>query len=1602
MASKSAILRLVPLLTDRLSAANSLRLNQTVEIINDDGQAILADVLHKLYPSLKQAASLTAFRQFRAEIKRAAREGGVQLSIKTDGQTRTPPSNRTVSFESENRIVEEVKRMVDAEVGDIERLPQDVAVEPHRFFVSYAHDDARPKTELLRSLQPLLKTHSRATFELWTDTEILPGKLWRTEIQNALEGCDFGLLLVSPAFLASQFITKEELQYLLEYKRVIPVALKPVLFDGTMNLKGLEDRQIFFDTGHKTFADRTTGKTRDAFALQLFRKISALLLEPKRSPVKPPEHKVQSSPVANNEAIGTYDVTISAQCSSEQVRVARLASTLLPKKTRFEHHLRLAIGDFDEEGFVHTEGVLSTMSKGLEATPQIDPTRRKDAVEFLTEWIEDEKAPPYGALLSEYGMGKTTTCKALARELLSRREKGERVHLPIYLDLRYIGESAKDTLVLKEILELIIKRSWKSGPDDAKLSAKEIIDLVQHENAFVIWDGLDEVLVHLENHAGQMFTRQLFRILPPSRKNEPRRGRMLISCRTHYFRTLRDQQNHFRAEDRDNVREEDYRAPFVLLPFTPDQIRQYIQHTLPGENPDRVMAALSAVHNLTEMAQRPYTLSLIAEQFAHIEQWKAEGRRVTGLMLYRHMVRSWLERDQGKHQLTPDHKQALMEHFAAKLWGSGAHFGSVEDLEQWLIDFLESHPQLAAHYKLKDPTLLKEDLRTATFLVRDGDDQFRFAHTSLQEYFLAGYLRRALVERKPEAWDLPRISPEAMDFLGQWLEDEGRRDAVLATLDRLRDSYNPRASKLAFTYFLFAVRKGYPSPSPAGFQLPGADLTGWEISGSRMVPLLLVGINLKGTRLWNSKWRDCNMDGAELDDADALRAEFLRCHLPESSWRGAALEATVLRDCEMSHARFTEARYRGAQYLRCELDGAVSLPAGRPQALYAMSTGPKQEDTEDPKQHARVALAAGHQDSVRSCAWSPDGLRIVSASDDHTLRIWDAKLGTCLTALEGHRGSVLGCAWSPDGLWIASASFDKTLRIWDAKLGTSLSTLQGHQDFVYCCAWSPDGLRIVSASWDKTLRIWDAKSGNSMATLQGHQNYVRCCAWSPDGLRIVSASDDKTLRIWDAKSGTSLAILQGHEDSVRGCAWSADGLRIVSASEDKTLRIWNAKSGTSMATLQGHQNYVYACAWLADGLRIVSASRDNTLRIWDAKSCTSLATLEGHQDCVWGCAWSPDGLRIVSASNDKMLRIWDAKSGTSLATLEGHQDSMLSCAWSPDGLRIVSASDDKTLRIWDAKSGTSLAILQGHEDSVRGCAWSADGLRIVSASEDKTLRIWNAKSGTSMATLQGHQNFVLGCAWSPDGLRIVSASADNTLRIWDAKSGTSLAKLEGHQGYVSDCAWSPDGLRILSASADKTLRIWDAKSGTNLATLDEHQNSVLGCAWSPDGLRIASASWDKTLRIWDAKSGTSLATLEGHQGYVSDCVWSPDGRRILSASADKTLRIWDAKSGTSLATLHGHQDCVNSCAWSRDGLRIVSASVDGTLRTWDATTGVEIAPRIYQFDSSWCSIDHQNNKIVACDDEAWRYVGWVVPDTVNGLPEWLPAETFGPLPVVGS
>lgn len=144
-------------------------------------------------------------------------------------------------------------------------------------FVSYAHSDSADVERLRAVLEPLFKASARYQFANWSDHAILPGEFWRVEIEKALEKARFGLLLLSPQFLASSFISKEELPKLLAKAMLVPVALHTIPLDGSIDLKGLQDRQIFRDSKGRAFGQCRTANDRRDFALELFGKIHKLL-----------------------------------------------------------------------------------------------------------------------------------------------------------------------------------------------------------------------------------------------------------------------------------------------------------------------------------------------------------------------------------------------------------------------------------------------------------------------------------------------------------------------------------------------------------------------------------------------------------------------------------------------------------------------------------------------------------------------------------------------------------------------------------------------------------------------------------------------------------------------------------------------------------------------------------------------------------------------------------------------------------------------------------------------------------------------------------------------------------------------------------------------------------------------------------------------------------------------------------------------------------------------------------------------------------------------------------------------------------------------------
>jgi WD40 repeat protein len=87
------------------------------------------------------------------------------------------------------------------------------------------------------------------------------------------------------------------------------------------------------------------------------------------------------------------------------------------------------------------------------------------------------------------------------------------------------------------------------------------------------------------------------------------------------------------------------------------------------------------------------------------------------------------------------------------------------------------------------------------------------------------------------------------------------------------------------------------------------------------------------------------------------------------------------------------------------------------------------------------------------------------------------------------------------------------VKVWDARTGKEMLALEGHTAYVWGVAFSPDGTRLASASYGRRVKVWDAQTGEELLSLQGHTGPVHCVAWSPDGTRLASASADQTARI---------------------------------------------------------------------------------------------------------------------------------------------------------------------------------------------------------------------------------------------------------------------------------------------------------------------------------------------------------------------------------------------------------------------------------------------------------------------------------------------------------
>ncbi|CAE7099385.1 unnamed protein product [Rhizoctonia solani] len=557
---------------------------------------------------------------------------------------------------------------------------------------------------------------------------------------------------------------------------------------------------------------------------------------------------------------------------------------------------------------------------------------------------------------------------------------------------------------------------------------------------------------------------------------------------------------------------------------------------------------------------------------------------------------------------------------------------------------------------------------------------------------------------------------------------------------------------------------------------------------------------------------------------------------------------------------------------------------------------------------------------ARSLVFSPDGSRIVYASDEYRnieLRGWDIQTGAAvlgpltLQITRNDYSPYFHLLLSPDSTRIVAAADGRKIHLWDVENGDMLLSLRAKTG-TRAVMFSSDSTRIA-VGYDDALHIWDAQSGNNILSLR--TSPADQIAFSHDDSRIIYASKwGDVVYVRDANNGDLI-----HQMSSKGyqvcLGYSPDGRYIVGGNTDSIITVWDAQTGKVMiGQLEGHRYKLTSVAFSPDGSYIITGCKGGIVCTWDARQHNFVHAPRPNSTCPMtiNCIkFSPDGTQFVSGSEDGTIRIWDSDTGEmAVGPIKAHKDRIVALDF-VDG-RVASGSYDGAMCVCDALSGQILlGPLEVHQGRkyIQAIAYSIDRNQIVTGSCNNSglniarspeVNLWNAQTGERILGPLMYLDMVFRVIrFSPDGIYISGIFDEYIVTVmWDVSNGghTMNSHKSYSDKYTASICYSPDG--ALLASSGQGIFLVDAYTGAKiLGPLVGHSHTVyLSVNFSPDGTRLASGAAHGTIQVWNVRTGEMIFDLlQGHEGHIRSIAYSPDGSRILSRSDDMTVRIHDAR-----------------------------------------------------------------------------------------------------------
>ncbi len=612
--------------------------------------------------------------------------------------------------------------------------------------------------------------------------------------------------------------------------------------------------------------------------------------------------------------------------------------------------------------------------------------------------------------------------------------------------------------------------------------------------------------------------------------------------------------------------------------------------------------------------------------------------------------------------------------------------------------------------------------------------------------------------------------------------------------------------------------------------------------------------------------------------------------------------------------------------------------------------------------NARKLEIAGLETAPSSIATSPDGKWAAIGEENGKIRLVELATGKLTKTLEGHSAAVSGLAFSADGTKLVSGSQDKSCRLWNVTDGSALGTVPTPAE-VNAVALVTEDTEIASGGADNIIRIWALPTATAAAPVAAEK--VAADAAAPDAAAAKPPEEAPA-------QPAPLRELKGHTGPVTSLVAFADKrIQLVSGSQDATARVWDV-AGAKQVRSMNHGGPVTAVAVRPDGSRFSSAGQNSVAKLWDAAG-KQIAELKGDfrkqirvEDVTRAVNLAK---KEIDATKAELKAVNDRKAAeekNAAAAEEAKKKAAEELAKKEEEAKKPTAdfqaaekllADAKTLMTTSeaAKKASETEIAAATTAMTTATAALEEAKKMMAAAEKSVADALAAKAKAEESKKQAEAGLVKAAADIKAGEAAVKTAkpvADKAIAARDAakkslesSERTAVRAQEAVKKVVASIP-AAEGVVKQAEAAHQAVEGSLAEVKKEAAESEKAYHAI---AFSPDGLTVATGGEDQTISTWDAETGAAIDTFVGHASTVRGLVFTPS-LDVLSIAENKSSYVWDTNPAWTLTRTIGSADApeeladrVTALDFSASGELLATGSGEpsrsGQLKIWNVADG---------------------------------------------------------------